>query len=117
MDKTEQTLVPVTIRFSPDAWQALRDIAQQEGTSIVEIARLAIAGKLGDYYGTLKCLDRAQAGEIRKQVAELSNEVSNVGMELNRIGVNYNQEVRALNELNKRGLSVPSQRTASALSI
>lgn len=54
--KTEQsadTLQPVTIRFTPEAWQALRDVARQEGVSVAEIARLAITGKLGDYFGTV----------------------------------------------------------------
>lgn len=104
--KTEHSadsLQPVTIRFTPEAWQALRDVARQEGVSVAEIARLAITGKLGDYFGTDKCLDRAQAEEIRKQVAELGNTVSQVGMELNRIGVNYNQEVRVLNQMAKTG--------------
>lgn len=106
MDKAGQasaTLMPVTIRFTPDVWQALRDTAQQEGVPVAEIARLAIAGKLGDYFGTIKCLDRTQAREIRKQAAELSDAVTQIGLELNRIGVNYNQQVRALHEMNKNG--------------
>lgn len=119
MDKMEQVeaqLQPVTIRFTPDAWQALRDVAKQEGVSVAEIARLAITGKLGDYFGTIKCLDRAQAGEIREQVAERGNAVSRIGIELNRIGVNYNQEVSALNKMAKYGTTATGRNAGPSLS-
>lgn len=119
MDKMEQTadsLQPVTIRFTPDAWQALRDVARQEGVSVAEVARLAITGKLGDYFGTVKCIDRAQAGEIRKRIAELGNAVSRIGIELNRIGVNYNQEVSALNRMAKHGTTAMGRNVGPALS-
>lgn len=116
MERPPATLMPVTIRFTPDAWQALRDTAHQEGVAVAEIARLAITGKLGDYFGTVKCLDRAQASEIRMQVAELGNAVSRIGIELNRIGINYNQEVRALNELVKSGTTAAGRNTGPALS-
>lgn len=112
----EQVLQPVTIRFTPEAWQAMRDVARQEGVAVAEIARLAITGKLGEYFSTVKCIDRAQAEEIRKQVAELGNAVSRIGMELNRIGVNYNQEVRALNQMAKAGTTAKGRNVGSALS-
>ena len=112
MDKMEQAeaqLQPVTIRFTPDAWQALRDVARQEGVSVAEVARLAITGKLGDYFGTIKCIDRSQAGEIRAQVAALGNE-------LNRIGINYNQEVTALNRMAKHGTTDTGRNVGPSLS-
>lgn len=119
MDKMEQAeaqLQPVTIRFTPDAWQALRDVARQEGVSVAEVARLAITGKLGDYFGTVKCIDRSQAGEIRKEIAALGNAVSRIGIELNRIGVYYNQEVAALNKMAKHGTTAMGQKTGPSLS-
>lgn len=118
MDKMEQAeaqLQPVTIRFTPDAWQALRDVARQEGVSVAEVARLAITGKLGDYFGTVKCIDRSQAGEIRKEVAALGNAVSRIGIELNRIGVNYNQEVASLNKMAKHGTTATGQNVGPSL--
>lgn len=117
--ETEQVtdvLQPVTIRFTSDAWQALRDVARQEGVSVVEIARLAITGKLGEYFGTIKCIDREQAGEIRRQIAELGNAVSMIGMELNRIGINFNQSVRALNQMAKNGTPITGRNAGLALS-
>ena len=119
MDKMEQAeaqLQPVTIRFTPDAWQALRDVARQEGVSVAEVARLAITGKLGDYFGTIKCIDRSQAGEIRAQVAALGNAVSRIGIELNRIGINYNQEVTALNRMAKHGTTDTGRNVGPSLS-
>ena len=119
MDKMEQAeaqLQPVTLRFTPDAWQALRDVARQEGVSVAEVARLAITGKLGDYFGTVKCLDRAQAGKIREEVAELGNAVSRIGIELNRIGINYNQEIRALNQMVKGGTTAMGRNAGPSLS-
>lgn len=116
VEQAEAQLQPVTIRFTPDAWQALRDVARQEGVSVAEVARLAITGKLGDYFGTVKCLDRAQAEEIRRQIAALGDAVSQIGIELNRIGINYNQEVRALNQMVKGGTTAMGRNAGPALS-
>lgn len=87
-------LRPVTVRFSPDAWRAIRDVAAEHGITQAELVRYAVAGNLYRYLGNVKYIDPKQGEEIQKLVQALMDEVSKVQFELHRIGVNYNQEVK-----------------------
>lgn len=103
MKVPEDRLLPITVRFSPDAWAAIRDIAYSSCISQAELVRLTVAGNLGQYLGTVKLIDRAQADELKAEIMKLFTAVSDVGNELNRIGVNYNQVVRDINTKRKYG--------------
>lgn len=96
-------LLPVTVRFSQEAWEAIRDMAKSSHMSQAELVRMAVVGNLNRYLGDVRILDPDQAEEIRRQVIGLFDAVSRTGSELHRIGVNYNQEVRAINAEAKRG--------------
>ena len=96
-------LRPITVRFQPDAWQAIRDLAAENGISQAELIRTTVAGKLYQYLGDIKIIDQQQAKELKLQIINLFNVISEVRNELNRIGVNYNQEVRRLNIERKYG--------------
>lgn len=87
-------LRPVTVRFSRGAWEAIRDLAAENGVPMAELVRMAVAGNLSRYLGDIRIVDKTQAAEIKKAIAALSDTVSKVEMELHRIGINYNQEIR-----------------------
>lgn len=117
MDGAEQARVrmqPVTIRFAPEAWHALKGAARQTGVSVAEMARGLIIGSLNRYTDSVKFLDEDDAKAVRSKMAEIGNGVSRVALELNRIGVNYNQEVRALNALTKGGCQTGTGRPAAS---
>lgn len=92
--KGDLELRPVTVRFTTDGYKTLADLAQQKGVSLAEIVRVAAAGNLAEYFGTVRFMDMEQGDEIKKQVTALFDAVSQIQVELNRIGVNYNQEIR-----------------------
>ena len=96
-------LRPITVRFGPDAWQAIRDLAADNNISQAELIRTTVAWKLHQYLGDVKIIDQQQATEIKAQIANLFTVISEVRNELNRIGVNYNQEVRQRNIERKYG--------------
>lgn len=96
-------LRPITVRFTPAAWQAIREMAEEEGVSQAELVRIAVAGNLNRYLGTIRYVDSDQGEEIKVLASRLMTEIANIGKELNRIGVNYNQEVRLTNINRKYG--------------
>lgn len=92
--ETGQVLRPVTVRFTAGAWEAIRDTAAENGVSMAELVRMAVAGNLSRYLGDIRIVDKKQAEEIKKAIAALCDTVSRTEMELHRIGLNYNQEIR-----------------------
>lgn len=92
-----ERLVQLCVRFSPGAFDAIKGVAAVNHVSMAELVRMAVAGNMADYLGTVKILDRKQAVEIRELLREIMNEMVRIRLELNRIGVNYNQEVRLKN--------------------
>lgn len=87
-------LRPVTVRFSGEAWEAIRDTAAENGVSMAELVRMAVAGNLGRYLGDIRIIDQEQGAQIKKAVAALCDTASRIETELRRIGINYNQEIR-----------------------
>lgn len=103
MKVSEDRLVPLTVRFTPDAWDAIRDIAHGNGVSQAELVRMAVSGNLGRYLGAVKLIDKDQAKELKDEITKLFSVMSEVKDELNKIGVNYNQAVKDLNIARKYG--------------
>lgn len=103
MKDSEDRLLPITVRFTPDAWDAIRDIARSSCISQAELVRMAVSGNLGRYLGTVKVLDQGQAGELKEEITKLFSVMSEIRNELNKIGVNYNQAVKNLNIARKYG--------------
>ena len=100
---TGQALRPVTVRFTAEAWEAIRDTAAENGVSMAELVRMAVAGNLSRYLGDIRIVDQQQAAEIKKAITALCDTVSRTEMELHRIGLNYNQEVRLMQIQRKYG--------------
>ena len=96
-------LKPITVRFTEEAWEAIRDIADSNRLSQAEVVRMAVAGNLSRYLGDIKFVDPKQGEQMRSCVVGLVDIASAIRVELNRIGVNYNQEVRVLNTEAKYG--------------
>ena len=87
-------LKPMTIRFPPGVWETIEDNAKQAGYNKTEFVRLAVAGNLARYRGTIRIMDKQQAAEIRKAIKMLFDEIAQVKFELHRIGINYNTEIK-----------------------
>lgn len=92
-----EKLVPVTVRFTPAAYQAINEIAGEQGYSMADIVRMAVDDRLLSYLDAVHYIDAEQGAEIKKIVTALYNEMSAVKLELRRIGVNYNQVARLEN--------------------
>ena len=99
----EDRLLPITVRFTPDAWEAIRDIARSNCISQAELVRMAVSGNLGRYLGTIRVIDQAQADELKDEIARLFTVMSEIKGEINKIGVNYNQVVKNINIARKYG--------------
>ena len=93
----DRNMKPVTVRFSPEAWNAIREIAAENKVSMAELVRMAVAGNLHRYLGDIRIIDEDEAYEIKNAIFDLFGTMSKIEMELHRIGVNYNQEVRLRN--------------------
>lgn len=96
-------LRPVTVRFTAEAWEAIRDTAAENGVSMAELVRMAVAGNLSRYLGDIRIVDKRQAAEIKKAIAALCDTVSRTEIELHRIGKNFNQQVRLMEIQRKYG--------------
>lgn len=88
------TLKPMTIRLSADAWDSIEKIAKEHGMNKTELVRMALAGNLARYLGSIRIIDEERATEIRELIRALLDEISAVKMNLHRIGVNFNTEVK-----------------------
>lgn len=96
-EKKKERLVPITVRFTNGAVEAIADVARRHNMTKAEIIRLALDGKLSSYLENLVYIDDRKAEKIYREVSELGTELEKIRYELNRIGVNYNQEIRLKN--------------------
>ena len=97
MPRKGTSLVPITVRFSQNAYDAIGDIANTHNMSKADLVRRCVTGNLAEYLESVRILDGDQVIEIRTAIRDLFDEVSQVKDELNRIGVNYNQEIHLMN--------------------
>lgn len=104
-------LRPITVRFTQDAYDAIRDVADDNSISKAELVRMALAGNLNEYLGDIRIIDKRQGAEIKGQITALFDVVSEIKNELHRIGVNYNQETRLKNIKRKYGTVINDKRT------
>lgn len=104
-------LRPITVRFTQDAYDAIRDVADDNGISKAELVRMALAENLSEYLGDIRIIDKQQGAEIKGQITALFDTVSEVKNELHRIGVNFNQEVKLRNIKRKYGEEKSAKRT------
>ena len=93
----ENRLVPITVRFTVGAIEAIGDVAHKHSMTKAEIVRLAVDGRLSTYLGNLVYVDNKKADAIHKEISELGTKLEKIRFELNRIGVNYNQEMKLKN--------------------
>lgn len=87
-------LIPMTVRFPEETMSVIDSLAQEFDLGKAEIVRLAVDNRLVKYLGLVRCLNTAQAEEIRRALAGICTEMAEVGSELRRIGVNFNQQVK-----------------------
>lgn len=92
-----EQLFPITVRFTKDAWDTIKEIADEKGMSQAEIVRMAVAGNLAQYLGSIKFIDQEQGAEIKRRVTELVDDVSGIRTALDRFGVYLNQIASKLN--------------------
>lgn len=87
-------LKPITIRFPAEVWEKIEDNAKEVGYNKTEFVRIAVAGNLERYLGTIRIMNEQQATEIKEAIKMLFDEIAQIKSELHRIGVNYNIEVK-----------------------
>lgn len=104
-------LKPMTVRFSTDDWDTIESLARKNGINKTELVRIALAGNLARYLGTIRIINDKQATEIKELIKALLDEVSAVKIELHRIGVNYNQSIR-LKQIERKYANSKSDVTA-----
>ncbi len=90
----EVKLVPITIRFSEDAYNSIGTVASLNHMSKAEIVRLAVDRRLIEFLSTVYWADEEQGEAIRKELYNIGTALSNIEREINKIGVNYNQEIK-----------------------
>lgn len=94
-------LMPITVRFSEEAMQAIEELAREYEKPKAEIIRAAVDNRLEKYLGNLVFIDAEQGAAIRKEVFDLASEMQAIKAELRRIGINYNQEIK-LRQIEKK---------------
>ena len=94
---SEGRLIPITVRFTTDGYDAICDLAEQYKMSKAEIVRLATDDRLIKYLGNTVYIDKEQGEAVTLAVGKIGTELEKIRLELNRIGVNYNQAQRLKN--------------------
>lgn len=87
-------LKPVTVRFTEGAYDAIREIASEQGWSMADTVRKGFDMELVKYLDTVRYMDYDQGKEIQRRLMDLANLLQGISGELRRIGVNYNQDIR-----------------------
>lgn len=95
--KTEERMVPMTIRTSRAVMDVIERSAELNGVSKATIIRLCIDNRLIEYLQTVQVIDEECAAQIHRDIYELNTKLQEIKLELKRIGINYNQEVRLMN--------------------
>ena len=104
------------IRFEQEEYDVLKSVADEYHVSLAEVVRLAVAGNLARYLGTIRYVDQKQASNIGKAVLGCKTELWSIRDQLRRIGVNYNQEIKLRNieaKIKAKEQEVPFGRTGS----
>ena len=106
---------PITVRFTEDALNVMREIAGENGISVAEVVRMASAGNLADYLGDVRFVDPLQGAEIKARIAKLIDVMSDIEVGLIKAGTNINQIARRVNTEAKYGNGPSGSGDAAAL--
>lgn len=90
----EESLIPMTVRFTSKANEAFQAIADENHVSKAEVVRVAAAGGMERYFGNVRYIDTKQAEVINKNICILASELAEIKSQIRRIGVNFNQEIK-----------------------
>ena len=74
--KTGDHLKPITVRFPPEARDAIRDFAAEQGVSQAELVRKMAVGNLYKYFGDIRIIDPEQGAEIKRYIIALLDTVN-----------------------------------------
>lgn len=84
----------VTVRFSSETDEVIRDIADDNSVSYASVVRYAALGGLEKYLGNFKYLNEEQGRAINKNISVVANLTQEMLHEIKKIGANYNQQVK-----------------------
>ncbi len=93
-EKETNTLVPVSIRLSPEIMSVIDIIVANNGRSNSEILRLLVDKRLLWYVPKIHFVEHDDAEKYHKTLYALYSEMEGIRSELKRIGINYNQEIK-----------------------
>ena len=91
------TLIPITVRFTVAAMCVIDEIAKANGMSKAELVRMAVDDRLIKYLEQVIFLDKEESETVRKELYELGTVLGEIKYELHRIGVNINQQTKIKN--------------------
>ena len=89
-------LVPLTIRFDPDVYEAMQFMCDENNLSMAELCRRLLSRKVALNLNRICFIEPEDGIDIKRKVGR---------MEINYIGNNYNQDVKIRHEQVKRGLT------------
>lgn len=104
------------IRFEQEEYDVLKSVADEYHVSLAEVVRLAVAGNLAKYLGTIRYVDQKQANAIGKLVSNCQSALWDIRNQIRRIGVNYNQEMKLRNieaKIKEKEQEIPFGRTGN----
>ncbi len=104
------------IRFEQEEYDVLKSVADEYHVSLAEVVRLAVAGNLAKYLGTIRYVDQKQASDICKVVLGCKQVLWDIRDQIRRIGVNYNQEIKLRNieaQIKAKEQEIPFGRTGN----
>lgn len=82
-------LKPVTIRFKPEAYSVISELAELNGKTKAEIIRISLDNRLNAYCKKNICLNCNNEIEIQKLIYDILTEISGIRSEIVRIKNNY----------------------------
>lgn len=99
------TLIPITVRFTVAAMSVIGEIAEANRMSKAELIRMAVDDRLIKYLEQVIFLEKEEAETVRKELYELGTVLGEIKYELHRIGVNINQQTKIKNMQYKHGIT------------
>lgn len=100
MEKNE-CLLPITVRFTVDAMDAIETIAKVHGKSKAEVVRLVVDNRLINYLSKCIILEHGDAEQVISVLGDTLSEMQSIKGELRRIGRNYNRALK-LKEIERK---------------
>lgn len=99
-------LLPITVRFTKDAMDAINMLAETNKKSKAEIVRYGFDNRLINYLSKCVFVDGDDAKKVMSALGDVLSEMQSIKGELRRIGINYNRALK-LKEIERKIKELP----------